>query len=136
MEGEYILLPFPTYNTPRGLRQDPGCTAESLVEGQDLRKWESRNACAVVDVRGTRGRRAAGGTGGGVAGTRRGGAGVRATGLRGAVGRGRRAAGADRPAGARADARGDAGVGGGRAPARRRADRRTLRQAARGGRRI
>src|SRR2546430_13997372 len=65
MEGEYVLLPFPTYNTPRGLRQDPGCTAESLVEGQDLRKWESRNACAVVDVRGTRGRRAAGGTGGG-----------------------------------------------------------------------
>src|SRR2546423_13350426 len=73
MEGEYILLPFPTYNTPRGLRQDPGCTAESLVEGQDLRKWGSRNACAVVDVRGTRGRRAAGG------------AGVGATGIPGAV---------------------------------------------------
>src|SRR2546421_99626 len=78
MEGEYVLLPFPTYNTPRGLRQDPGCTAESLVEGRDLRKWESRNACAVVDVRGTRGRRAAGGTGGGGGGTRRRGGGVRA----------------------------------------------------------
>src|SRR5256885_16505755 len=78
MEGEYVLLPFPTYNTPRGLRQDPGCTAESLVEGQDLRKWESRNACAVVDVRGTRGRRAAGGTGGGGGGNPARGAGGRA----------------------------------------------------------
>src|SRR2546421_3533389 len=97
MEGEYVLLPFPTYNTPRGLRQDPGCTAESLVEGQDLRKWESRNACAVVDVRGTRGRRAAGGTGGGGAGSRGGGAGGRAPRPRGEGGRGRGAAGADRP---------------------------------------
>src|SRR2546430_10040261 len=92
MEGEYVLLPFPTYNTPRGLRQDPGCTAESLVEGQDLRKWESRNACAVVDVRGTRGRRAAGGTGGGGGGTRRGGGGGRAPRPRGGGGPGRRAA--------------------------------------------
>src|SRR4029450_10689691 len=78
---------------------------------------EPRNACAVVDVWGARGRRTAGGTGGAVAATRRGGAGLRPAGLRGAAGRGRRAAGAGRPAGAPAGARGDNVVGGGRAPA-------------------
>ena len=44
-----------------------------------------------------------------VAGTRRGGADVRAAGLRGPAGPGRRAAGAGRPVGARAGARGEAG---------------------------
>src|SRR2546430_8703350 len=104
MEGEYVLLPFPTYNTPRGLRQDPGCTAESLVEGQDLRKWESRNACAVVDVRGTRGRRAAGGTGGGGAGNPRRGRGGGAPRPPRAGGRGRGAPGAGPPPRGRAAA--------------------------------
>jgi hypothetical protein len=64
---------------------------------------------------GARGRRAAGGTRGAVAVPRRGGAGVRAPGLRGATSRGRRAASAGRAAGAPAGVRGDAGVGGGRA---------------------
>src|SRR4029450_4784799 len=52
----------------------------------------------------------------------------------GAPGRGRRAAGAGRPAGAPAGARGDTVVGGGRAPARGGVDRRTVRPAPRGGR--
>ena len=67
--------------------------------GQNLRKWESRSACVVVDVWVARGRRADGGTRGAVAGTRGGGAGVRAAGrgVRWAAGPGWCAAGAGRP---------------------------------------
>jgi transposase len=69
---------------------------------------------------GRAGRRTDGGTRGAVAGTRRGGAGVCAARLRGAAGPCRRAAGAGRPALARAGDVGasDAADGGGPAPAR------------------
>ena len=69
-----------------------------------------------------------------VAGTRRGGADVRAAGLRGAAGPGRRADGSGRPVGARAGARGEAAVAGGRASGRGRVGRRAVRHGRRGGR--
>jgi hypothetical protein len=31
-------LPISTHSAPGGLRQDPGCTAESAAESQDLQK--------------------------------------------------------------------------------------------------
>jgi hypothetical protein len=43
------------------LRQDPGRAPESPAEARTYGKWESRNACVVVDVWVARGRRTDGG---------------------------------------------------------------------------
>src|SRR5207253_9150513 len=79
-----------------GLAVGPGSCCSIAGRCQNRRKWESRNACGVVDVWVARGRQTDGGTRGAVADPRRGGAGVRAAGLRGVAGPCRRAAGADR----------------------------------------
>jgi hypothetical protein len=80
-------LPLSTYSAPGGLRQDPGRAAELSAKARTCGNDRFASACVVVDVRIARGRRTAGGTRGAVAGIRRGGAGVRAAGLRGAAGR-------------------------------------------------
>jgi hypothetical protein len=85
-QGRPHSLPLLTYHAPGGLRQDPGRAAESSAGPRTDEDLGARRACVVVDGRGTR-RRTAGGTGGAVAGARRGGAGVRAARLGGAAGR-------------------------------------------------
>jgi hypothetical protein len=68
-------LPLSTYSAPGALRQDPGCAAELSAEARTCGN-QGAAACRI-----------AGGTRGAVAGTRCGGAGVRAAGLRGAASR-------------------------------------------------
>ncbi|AXE79234.1 hypothetical protein C5746_22550 [Streptomyces atratus] len=80
-------MPLSTYSAPGGLRQGPGRAAESSAEArtcgnQRFAKYACRCRCTGHGVR-----RSAGGTRGAVTGTRRGDAGVRAAGLRGAAGR-------------------------------------------------
>src|SRR5688500_11571520 len=91
---------------------DPGRTRDGRPGQETKKTGDSRSACAVVDLWVAWGRRTAGGAGRAVAGTRRGGAGVCATGrgLRGAAGRGRRVHGGRRAVGTRADDCGAAAV--------------------------
>ena len=102
----------------------------SSGRGQNLRTWESRNACVVVDVWVARGRRTAGGTRGscGHSARSRGSARGRTRSC-GAADRCRRAAGAVRPAVALVGA---ALGGGGADPARGRVHRRPVRHGGRG----
>jgi hypothetical protein len=80
-------LPLSMYSAPGGLRQDPGRVAESPGEARTCgNQGFAKYVCSCRRV-GLAGRRTAGGTRGAVAGTRRGGVGVRAAGLRGAAGR-------------------------------------------------
>ena len=79
-------LPLSTYSAPGGLRQDPGRAAESPAEARTCGNQGFAKYVCSLRV-GLAGRRTAGGTRGAVAGTRCGGAGVRAAGLRGAAGR-------------------------------------------------
>jgi hypothetical protein len=80
-------LPPSIYSALGGLRQDPGRVAESPGEARTCGNQRfAKYVCSCRRV-GLAGRPTAGGTRGAVAGTRCGGGGVRAAGLRGAAGR-------------------------------------------------
>src|SRR5438128_7238471 len=70
--------PLPIRTPAGGLPQATGPAAYSPPEAPALAEWEARDACGVVNVWVARRRSTIGGTRGAVAGTRRGGAGVRA----------------------------------------------------------
>jgi hypothetical protein len=80
-------LPLSMYSAPGGLRQDPGRVAQSPAEARTCGNQGVAKCVCSCRRMGLAERRTAGGTRGAVAGTRRGGAGVRAAGLRGAAGR-------------------------------------------------
>jgi hypothetical protein len=109
---EGASFPVQRMTHPPALWQDPIRTTQFSAERGNWTNGEGCSASSVVDVGVSRRRRAVAGAGARAARTGRGGADVRAAGLRGAGGRGRRVVRADGLPGARVGGL-EAGTGGG-----------------------